>query len=76
MSEFIFIAPEGWTTITAEQLNAAYLDINTVTSLVAVTNYGDLASMLRDGGVIASDQGVTEARVFDGQMLVARLHTL
>lgn len=75
MSEFIFIAPEGWTTFNAEQLNNAGLDINAITSLVNVTNFGDLAAMLREAAVLDPDQGITEARVFNGELLVARLYT-
>lgn len=76
MAEFIFIAPEGWDTFTSEQLNNAGLDFNALAGMTEVSNYGDLAASLRDSGVINPDQGVTEARMFNGELLVARLHIL
>jgi hypothetical protein len=69
MSEFVFVIPEGWTQISEEVISQIGSPIGDW------INIGDMLSLteaLRTYNAFPADIVVTEARFFNGEVLVVR----
>lgn len=73
MSDFLFIAPEGWTTFSPEQLTLLAQPISIVQTWAENGNLFDLTAMMRDAGLLQPNEYLIEGRVFNGEILVARV---
>lgn len=73
MSEFIFIAPEGWTTFHPEQLTLLSQPFEAVQSWAENGNLYDLSAIMRDAGLIQPNEYIIEGRAFNGEIFVARV---
>lgn len=70
MGNFTFIIPSDWGQVTGADLEA--LDVNAVINMIAGGQLGDLTDRMRDLGILTADEGVSEARVFEGIVLAYR----
>lgn len=71
MSEFLFIAPEGWTQFDYEGLiNSGAL---TPYFKEVIHNTSEVTALLIQAGIITSEQYVNEAKVIDDKYLWVRL---
>lgn len=74
MSNFLLVAPEGWT-----QLDMAVCAQIPGVSNAAIENYvssnalATLATELINGGVLPTDSVILEAQTFNGEVLLVKL---
>lgn len=75
MNEFIFIAPEGWTTFSPEQMTLMTQPIGIIQGWAENGNLTDVTTMMHDVGLLPVNQYLIEGRVFNGEVFVARVGT-
>ena len=71
MSDFLFIIPEGWTQLSKEATD--FVGASTVQTFADTGNMYDLTAKLQEGGFLLDKQYLIEAKLFNGEILVARL---
>ena len=71
MSDFLFIIPEGWTQLSKEATD--YVGASSAQILADTGNMYDLTAKLQEGGFLVDKQYLIEAKLFNGEILVARL---
>jgi hypothetical protein len=70
MSDFVIIAPAGWTAVDLDYvINTLNIGLDEVKSYATVGVYGDFEQLLKDNGLILADKFITAMKVIDDSQL-------
>jgi hypothetical protein len=70
MSDFVIIAPEGWTAIDLDfVINTLNIGLEEVKDYATVGVYGNFEQLLKDNGLIPVDKFITAMKVIDDSQL-------
>jgi hypothetical protein len=70
MSDFVIIAPEGWTAVNLDFIiNTLNIGLGEVKDYATVGVYGDFEQLLKDNGLIPADKTITSMKVIDDSQL-------
>lgn len=75
MSDFLFILPEGWSELPKAAVDAIPAGISAVQMWIDTNNFAELTAALHDCGQLPLNQYLEEAKMFNGEILVARIIT-
>lgn len=75
MQDFIFIIPEGWTSFNPEQVSLLSQPITIMDNWFQTSNYTDSTAVMREAGLLQANQYLIEAKVINGESIVARVGT-
>ena len=73
MSEFMLIAPTGWTALDYEFVVNNVLDQNTMENLILQGQIYEIENALRVADVITSEQSIQEIKFIDSAYMWVRL---
>lgn len=65
MSELLLVIPAGWVEITWDQLASTPLDRNSIAAMISNSVYGDMATALKEAGLMPADKELVAARLIE-----------
>lgn len=73
MSEFLLVAPSGWTEIGLDNLASKGITAESLASQIATINFQAVTEMLVSAEAIPTESVVLDAKMFDNTFFIVKL---